>query len=117
MATELVASFEIDGLHHWPEAPSCFSEFRQPHRHLFKFVCFVPTTDPVHGFERSIELWELREGLILRVHGIFGQPGMQLGVIDFGALSCEGIASKFKEDVFLSKVFVGEEYWLGALVS
>ena len=41
--TELVFSFEVDGLHHWPGAPDRYREFGQPHRHLFKIICFYPT--------------------------------------------------------------------------
>lgn len=107
---ELVVSFEIDGLHHWPGAPERFKEFKQLHRHLFKFVCFYP----VKEVDREVELWELRSSTISWVYDAFST--CEGGVTDFGSLSCEAIAQQCKRDMGFSKVFVGEEYWLGAIV-
>jgi hypothetical protein len=118
MGTELIVSCEIDGLHHWPDAPEKYKEFRNPHRHLFKLVGFLPmgsSTDPIR---REKELWELRSELIEMIYRIWGTEGcVKEEMLDFGPMSCEGIADVIKEKMNFSKVFVGEEYWLGALVS
>jgi len=110
--TELVVSFEVDGLHCWPGAPDKYKEFRQPHRHIFKIICLFPTEDSHDPERRDTELWELRRQAIDSVHTHWGQEP-----VNFGGMSCEGIADRLKDLLFASKVFVGEEYYLGAWVS
>jgi hypothetical protein len=117
--TELVISTEIDGIHCWPDAPDKYKEFKNPHRHLFKIICIISVNWSGSPDRRDKELWELRAD----VNGLIKKIGIEKGpIIDFGSKSCEGIADNIKmllapeygDDV---KVFVGEEYWLGALVS
>ena len=60
---------------------------------------------------REKELWELRQDAIAYVRRIWGgEP------VDFGGRSCEGIADQLLNMLGCSRVFVGEEYFLGALV-
>jgi hypothetical protein len=127
MSTELVISFEIDGLHFWPDAPKQYEEFSKPHRHLFKFICWWSTKDSTDPNRREKELWELRQETILLIHKHWatGYPEHWAGEptyngfdpVNFKGMSCEGIADKVKEFGGFSKVFCGEEYWLGAVVS
>ena len=112
MSTSLIVSFEVDGIHFWPNAPDKYKEFGQPHRHLFKFICLLPTSDSIDPARRDVELWELRQDVITSLRSDFGREP-----IDFSARSCEGIADYVKMHWGFSKVFVGEEWFLGALVS
>ena len=114
--TELVISFEIEGLHYWPNAPVGYKEFGRSHRHLFKVIGWYPTKSSNDPNRREKELFELRneafEFLYSRDYPV------RKNCIDFGPMSCEGIADLLlnSRELGFSKVFVGEEYWLGALV-
>ena len=113
MTTELIVSFTVDGIHFWPDAPEQYKEFGQPHRHPFKFVCWMPV-EVLSSADRPVELWELRQRAITVVVNTFHIN--MTNVCDFGEMSCEGIAQWLK-DVMpgFSKVYCGEEYWLGAM--
>lgn len=113
--TELVISCEIDGIHSWPKAPEKYKEFSRPHRHLFKVICWYPIGDSTDPTRREKELWELREQTINFLYSQ-GLP-VKDNCINFGSMSCEGIADLLKEKMGFSKVFVGEEYWLGAVIT
>jgi len=110
--TELVISFEVDGLHSWPDAPDKYKEFRQIHRHLFKVICFLPTVESNDPTRREVELWSLRQNVIQFLKSEFGEEP-----INFKTMSCEGISDYLKEHWNFSSVFVGEEWFLGAMVS
>ena len=114
MSTELVVGFEVDGLHYWPDAPQKYKEFGQPHRHLFKVVGWYPTGDSQDPTRRDVELWELRQDTIACLDSWYPPLG---GVCNFGPMSCEGIADFLKNKMGFSRVFVGEEDCLGAMVS
>jgi len=110
--TELIISFEIDGFHFWPNAPKQYEEFSHPHRHLFKFICWYPQGNSQDPTRREKELWELRRDTIWALGIEFGSEP-----INFGPMSCEGIADWLKTYRNFSKVFCGEENFLGAIVS
>ena len=110
--TELVISFEVDGIHFWPNAPEQYKEFSHPHRHLFKVICWYPTGDSDDLIRREREFWELRQQTIAHLHDVFGREP-----IDFGPRSCEGISDFLKKEMGFSRVFCGEDWFLGATVS
>jgi hypothetical protein len=113
MKVELVVSFTVDGYHSWPDAPDIFKEFRERHRHLFKFICFYPVEQG--GVDtRQEELFELRQKTIAIANSI-GVLCDNL-VIDYQNYSCEGIAQLIIAYGY-SKVFVGEDDGFGALVT
>lgn len=112
MKTDLVVSFEIDGLHYWPNAPLRYSEFEHPHRHLFKIVCYFPTRESNDVARREEELWELRRKCITKVMETFAFRDCEQ--CNFEDRSCEGIAQELIHLLKATEVFVGEEYWLGA---
>lgn len=110
----LVVSFELNGVHCWLGAPDEYREFRQPHRHLFKFIFWIPVTGP-----RSVELFNAREFLIESVLAAYPRilsKDLLARGSDFGSSSCEDIARKMKDTLGAKKVFVGEEWYLGAEV-
>lgn len=111
--TELVISFTVDGIHFWPNVPEQYSEFGQPHRHLFKIICWYPITVK-STIDRPIELWELRQNTISWVEHYWKSKN---GIVNFNDMSCEGISSEIKNHCQFSKVFVGEEDFFGAIIS
>ena len=118
MSTTLVVNATIDGIHSWPNAPEQYKEFSQPHRHLFKIICFFPMIDSNDPSRRQKELWELRSEVIDEIYDIFASEGCpKESMIDFGTMSCEGIADLIKDKTGASKVFVGEDVNFGAMVS
>lgn len=106
----LVISFELNGIHHWPNPPKGCEEFGEPHRHLFKFIVVCPESK-----SRSLELFAVRKSLMEWVAHLYPESSLLAGGIDFGPSSCEDIATKLKETWRVDRVFVGEEYFLGAL--
>ena len=113
MGSELIVSFELDGTHFWPNAPKKYEEFSHPHRHLFKFICWKPV-EVKSNVDRPIELWELRKNTISIIEQVFCKN--ENGVVNFADFSCEGIANYVKDSEGFSKVFCGEEWFLGAIV-
>ncbi len=113
MTTELIVGFEVDGYHAWKDAPEQYVEFRNKHRHLFKIICHIPMEDSSDPGRRQIELWEARYSLLGWIDDQFGNPA------EFGNMSVEGIADyiRSRAKYVMSRVFVGEEYWLGAVSS
>ena len=109
MKTELVVSFEYEGTHFWPNPPEKFEEFGQEHRHIFKFIVFFSTIHRHDPTRRDYELFEARRFCLDKVDQMFNHQ--------FGGMSCEGIADAVINLTRASKVFVGEDYWLGAWVS
>jgi len=112
MSTSLIVSFEVDGIHFWPNAPDKYKEFGQPHRHLFKVICVFPTGDSSDPTRRDVELWELRQNVLHYVKERFGKEP-----INFGPMSVEGIADVIKNGMGFDKVLVCEEWFIGAIVS
>ena len=116
MSTSLVISFEVDGLHFWPNAPEQYKEFGQPHRHLFKFICWYPTMASNDPARREKELFELRNEAFefLYSRGFL----VKKNCIDFGGMSCEGIADLIlnNRELGFDKVFCGEDWFMGAIV-
>jgi len=70
--------FDIEGFHHYPDAPDEVSFLRNRHRHIFKFSVKIRVGD----VDREVEFVTLKNKLI----GEFNQPH------DFGTKSCEQIA-------------------------
>lgn len=108
---DLVVSFELNGTHYWPNPPKGCEEFEKPHRHLFKFIVVCPESK-----SRSLELFAVRKSLMEWVTRLYPTSSLEAGGIDFGSSSCEDIATNLKETWKVNKIFVGEEYFLGAIV-
>lgn len=114
---DLVVSFELEGRHYWPGAIKPYTDFGAPHRHLFKFIVVVPIPS-----SRAVELFELRSALIDHIRTMYD---VEAGIIDFGGSSCEDIALALCTSIIdngvchckaITKIFVGEEWFLGALL-
>ena len=114
LETELVISFEIEGRHYWPNAPEEYAEFGHPHSHIFKVVCFFRTQKSDAPARREQELFDLRRRCLQMVVGHFGRFNQP--PCSFSDRSCEGIADAIKQLVGASRVFVGEDWFFGAVV-
>lgn len=111
--TTLVISMELEGRHYWPNAPKEYLDFANSHRHLFKFICWYDIDKSNSPDRRDIELFELRRNTIEALKAEFGMVDDPL---EFRSMSVEGIADWLKKRMGFSKVFCGEEWYLGALV-
>lgn len=84
---------QVDGLHHWPDAPPSEEYLRAPHRHLF-----VVTADiEVDGHDRDIEINTAARWLTALLPSLAEpDPG---GLLDFGRHSCEHLAARITEAI------------------
>lgn len=83
----VIAAFEIEGFHHYPEAPKEVSFLSASHRHTFKVTCQYAVT----GMNREKEIFMLRDELESYLGEAYGIP------CQFGAMSCEMIADELLE--------------------
>lgn len=85
---------EIPGLHCWPGAPDNRGYLRLPHRHLFRFELTIE----VYHEDREIEFHDLAD-MLASVVCSMDQRGVARcmpdygAMLDFGAMSCEAMAS------------------------
>ena len=122
-STEVYCTFEVEGIHNWPECP--FDEvayLRIPHRHMFKIKAWVPVT---HS-DRDVEFIMLKHRMESYLLTEYGKPikHATLGwdicdnklVCQFGAMSCEMIATELCDKFELSRCEVSEDGENGAVV-
>ncbi len=84
---EMITCNEIEGFHHWPEAPSPVRFLASPHRHIFVIRCGWS----VEHNDREKEIF-IFQNLITEY--LFSEFQIYQGqyAIDFGSYSCESIA-------------------------
>jgi hypothetical protein len=85
---------QIEGLHHWPDAPPPDRYLAAPHRHLF-----VTELDlEVRHDDREIEINALTRWItdLLPTFAQAAEPG---AAVDFGAQSCEQLATRLIQAV------------------
>jgi len=86
----VTVTVDIEGLHHWADAPVSEDYLRHPHRHQFA----VTVRMQVHHGDREVEInafarWLRREALpALAIDALAG------GALDFGPQSCEHLAER-----------------------
>jgi hypothetical protein len=89
----VVVSTDIEGLHHWPDAPVAEAYLRHPHRHLFT----VWVRMQVHHRDREIEINELTRWLrseTLPALAVESDISDTQRAPDFGPQSCEQLAGR-----------------------
>lgn len=87
MKTTVFCTFQVDGLHYWPDAPVGEVAFLgQKHRHMFHFRCELE----VAGQDRQVEFIKAKRILIATIHAEFFDKDRCC--CDFGSMSCEMIA-------------------------
>ncbi len=87
MKSVVIVQFEVDGFHHFPNAPESVSFLSATHRHTFTVKAGYKVSD----LNREVEIFIARDELISYLNEAFGSP------CQFGAMSCEMIASEILE--------------------
>lgn len=111
MRASIIAKFDMEGFHQWPEAPDDFKELRSKHGHIFHFECFIPVTEA----NRQLEFLKVRRELIAALRASYGKEPS-----DFRGMSCEMLADSLartinnKYGVLPTKVIVMEDVFVGA---
>lgn len=77
----IIVSFDIEGVHRWPNAPDKYLLLRNPHSHIFHFDCEIPVTD----YDREFEFLDVRRELIRAIRVSYGSSEP----CDFRSMSCE----------------------------
>lgn len=94
MSTTITARATVAGLHHWPDAPDRRAYLRHPHRHLFGLAATVV----VEHEDRAVEWHDLAD-LMTRCVATYGTPYPETTLWDFGAQSCEALATHLAHDL------------------
>lgn len=87
MKTLVLIQFEIDGFHHYPDAPERVEFLSFNHRHTFVIKCGYRVTD----LNREKEIFICRDEVKNYLVESYGYP------CQFGAMSCEMIAKEVLE--------------------
>lgn len=107
--TTVVIDFEVEGFHHYPNAPKKVDFLSHNHRHLFQ----VKVHYRVKNLNREKEIFIQQEELKFYLQEAYGAP------CQFGAMSCEMIAKELLEfgvEDGIVKVEVYEDSKGGAIV-
>ena len=108
--TSIVVKFDLEGGHHWPEAPKDFKHLKVHHHHIFHFECYIP----VGQDNRELEFLVVRRELMTIMKDAQGSP------CDFEDMSCETIAKLLaviiekKYGVRATRIVVMEDAFVGA---
>jgi hypothetical protein len=87
MKKTVIIQFEVEGFHHYPTAPKEVSFLADNHRHTF----VVKAGYSVNDLNREKEIFIERDYIREYLNEAFGSP------CQFGAMSCEMIASEILE--------------------
>lgn len=109
--TSVVISFQMEGIHSWPEARQVFPDvgfLSDPHRHMFHFKLYKE----VFHDDRDVEFirWKREVMNYLRTRYTDGY------CLNFGRMSCEQIATELAEQYDCYKCEVWEDGENGAIV-
>jgi hypothetical protein len=92
-STFIQVGAQIDGLHHWPQAQAPDDYLATAHRHLF----VVTVELQVFHDDREIEINAAARWLTDLLPTLAPEPRTGDGPIDFGAQSCERLATRIAE--------------------
>lgn len=111
--TTIFVSFTKYGLHCWP---SCNIEkvnfLQHPHGHTFHFRLYFK----VDELDRELEFFDVKDKIISFIEHEFSSDEIPSHMVDFGAMSCEHIATLLLNAFNASKVEVSEDGLDGAIV-
>lgn len=109
--TKVFCTLQVEGVHHWPTCDLKEVEYlKHPHRHMFHIKAFKKVSHEDRDCE-FICLKHQVEVLLMK----FYNPELRLH--DFGAQSCEMIASSLWSALGLESCEVSEDGENGAVVS
>lgn len=84
MKTYVITRNEIEGIHHWNDAPKIVQYLKNPHRHIFDIRCEFEVKDD----DREIEIFIQENRIRNYFKDVYGEPAL------FGRKSCEMIAKE-----------------------
>ena len=87
MTATVITQFEIEGFHNYPNAPEQVNFLSARHRHCFVVKCGYRVVD----LNREREIFICRDEVKSYLIEAYGSP------CEFGAMSCEMIASEILE--------------------
>jgi len=95
MKTTVIITFQLEGIHNWPEAKQVFPDvafLSDPHRHMFHFKMSKLVTHT----DRDVEFIRWKREVIEYLHNMYDRAGISGArqYLDFGRMSCEDIATK-----------------------
>ncbi len=114
MKTTVIATFRIEGIHHWPQAQArepVVEFLAHPHRHVFH----IRVEKEVIMDNREVEIILLGREVEACLIGKYWSDTLRL--CDFGAASCETLAREMLTANKLSLVEVMEDGENGARIT
>lgn len=96
MKRSMIIDFDIEGFHHYPDAPDEVSFLEYNHRHLFQIRCGWG----VEHNDREKEIFIYTDKVINWLVSKYGSP------CQFGSMSCEMIAEEIILNIFPSPEWV-----------
>jgi len=105
MKYAVLASFQIEGFHCWPDAPKVVEFLRSRHRHKF----YIEMEREVTHADRDVEIILLGRAARATLAERFSEP------CEFGTLSCEAIAEVLVSALHLRSCKVLEDGENGAI--
>ena len=101
----VVVNFQIEGLHHWPEAREMLPEvgyLSDKHRHMFHFTC----KKKVNHDNRDVEFIMFRKDIMTYLTKYYSE---EFSCLDFSAMSCEMLAEELLDRFGLEYCSVFED--------
>lgn len=92
-------TFQVEGVHCWPDAPDHLLHLRSPHRHQFHFKVTFPQRK-----DRGIEFHEYRQYCMRVLSATYGREA-PLMFAQFYSRSCEAIALHLAQALVVSTQF------------
>mgnify|MGYP003645076067 FL=1 len=113
MTTNVIAKLEIEGLHNWPNAQGVFPEvgfLANMHRHKWH----ITVKKRVNHDDRDVEFIMFKRDVLEYLHRIYYNSNSRTH--EFGAMSCEMLASEIMKEFGCCYVSVFEDDENGAEV-
>lgn len=100
MTKEVYCKFQVQGIHHWPNAPEVYKYLSYPHRHVFHFEVQAEVS---HN-DREIEIIWFKNACKNLVYKMRNTSLSDYGIrdmVNFGAMSCEAIGEKLFKKIII----------------
>ena len=112
--TNIIITFQLEGFHHWANAPEEVAFLRDNHRHIFWFE----VEKEVSHADRDIEIimFKRRVQKFIEHTYTWRDENLQVNLIQFGQSSCEMLAEKILDHFNCERVKVMEDNENGAVV-
>jgi len=106
----IIVTLDVEGIHHWPEAPDKVFYLQYPHRHMFHIRAEFLVNHP----DRDLEFMIMKHRIDRFLRKKYFKPTIYMH--DFGSMSCEMIAKLILKEFEAESVEVWEDKENGAKV-